>query len=129
VHLELADLVVNRQYLDPDFMLKKPSILSDPKIAIAPKNCNGQMLFPHDQCTCECPFNLFWCLLIDYIGGMVHREIFMLARVEKGIYKGKEWELIVKPTIEKWGECPSHEAFQSLTAKIGAFVKGYIQDE
>jgi hypothetical protein len=114
VHLELADLVVNGQYLDPDFLLpKKPCVPSHPKIA--PKCRNGKILFPRDQCTdCECPFNIFQGPLIDYIGGVVHREIFTLARVEEGIYKGKEWDSIVKPVIEKWGESPGHEALHNI---------------
>ena len=130
VHLELADLVVNGQYLDPDFMLpKKSGIPTPPKIA--PKGRNGKIRFPRDQCRdCECPFNICQCPLIDYVGGAVHREIFTLARVEEGRYKGKEWNDIVKPIIEKWGECPGREAYTIfLTAKIGAFVKGYIRDE
>jgi hypothetical protein len=43
-------------------------------------------------------------------GGAVHKEIFEFRRVEKGRYKGKEWESIVKPVIEKWG----------------GFVEGYV---
>lgn len=30
-------------------------------------------------------------------------EIFSFLRPENEKYKGKEWELIVKPVIEKWG--------------------------
>ena len=26
-----------------------------------------------------------------------------MTRVREGPYKGKEWELLVKPVIEKWG--------------------------
>jgi len=33
----------------------------------------------------------------------MHQEIFVFTRVESGRYAGKEWELIVKPVIEKWG--------------------------
>ena len=32
----------------------------------------------------------------------MHQEIFTF-RGAKGRYKGKEWEEIVKPVIEKWG--------------------------
>ena len=37
------------------------------------------------------------------IGGRVHKEIFSFARAQDGPYKKKEWDLIVKPVIEKWG--------------------------
>jgi hypothetical protein len=37
-------------------------------------------------------------------GGAMHREIFAFPRPEKGRYKGREWELLVKPVIEKWGK-------------------------
>ncbi|KAF8120951.1 hypothetical protein EV363DRAFT_1406710 [Boletus edulis] len=36
--------------------------------------------------------------------GVVHREIFTFPRPDKGRYEGKEWDLIVKPVIEKWGK-------------------------
>ncbi|KAG2351437.1 hypothetical protein BDR07DRAFT_1504479 [Suillus spraguei] len=29
--------------------------------------------------------------------GAIHREIFAFPRPEKGRYKGREWELLVKP--------------------------------
>jgi hypothetical protein len=38
------------------------------------------------------------------VGGQAHKEIFTFTRIEKGKYKAKEWELIVKPIIEKWGK-------------------------
>lgn len=61
VHLELADLVVNKQYFDPDFTLpKKPDILSRPQIA--PKSAAGKLLFPRQQCIgCACSGTLFRC--------------------------------------------------------------------
>ena len=37
------------------------------------------------------------------IGKKVHREIFTFSRPQKGPFKGKEWSLLVKPVIEKWG--------------------------
>lgn len=36
-------------------------------------------------------------------GGTAHKEIFSFVRAKKGTYKDKEWDLIVKPVIEKWG--------------------------
>ena len=38
-----------------------------------------------------------------WTGGAVHKEIFSFPRAKTGPYKGKEWEKIVKPVIEKWG--------------------------
>lgn len=38
------------------------------------------------------------------LGGKYHTEIFSFRRPENGKYKGREWELIVKPVIEKWGK-------------------------
>ena len=48
-------------------------------------------------------------LIRRFTGGTVHKEIFSFDRVEDGPYKGKEWDSIVKPVIEKWGmtfHCP-----------------------
>ena len=36
------------------------------------------------------------------LGGKLHREIFEFTRIKSGRYKGKEFESIVKPVIEKW---------------------------
>jgi hypothetical protein len=36
------------------------------------------------------------------IGGKVHKEIFTFAKAT-GKNKGKEWDNVVKPIIEKWG--------------------------
>jgi hypothetical protein len=44
------------------------------------------------------------------LGNTKHQEIFSFERVIEGRYKGKEWEEIVKPVIEKWG----------------GFVEGYL---
>jgi hypothetical protein len=40
---------------------------------------------------------------VFFVGNTVHQEIFPFVRVTEGRYKGKEWEDIVKPVIEKWG--------------------------
>lgn len=42
-------------------------------------------------------------LIIKQKGSTMHKEIFSFERATKGRYKGKEWEIIVKPVIEKWG--------------------------
>lgn len=50
-----------------------------------------------------------------------------MTRVERGRYKGNEWDLIVKPVIEKWGTpckfCPFREVADS---RPGAFVSAYV---
>jgi hypothetical protein len=33
----------------------------------------------------------------------VHKEIFTLERATSGKVKGREWESVVQPIIEKWG--------------------------
>ena len=38
----------------------------------------------------------------------MHKEIFAFKRPTKGPYKGKEWDLLVKPVIEKWGSFVEH---------------------
>ena len=55
----------------------------------------------------DCACALFPHAFIDahsYLGGTMHKEIFEFKRPKKGRYKGKEWELLVKPIIEKWGD-------------------------
>jgi hypothetical protein len=61
VHLELADLVVNEQYLDPDFMLCRgtSTVPSSPRIAL--RSHAGKRNFPRHQCSgCTCPSILFY---------------------------------------------------------------------
>ena len=36
------------------------------------------------------------------LGGTTHKEIFTFGKVKKGKFRGKEWESIVRPTIQKW---------------------------
>jgi hypothetical protein len=96
VHLELADLAVNAPYLDPGFLKAKKKDVGDgngsgngtstpskkPPGSPAAKRALNK---PCPDC------------------GAVHKEIFSLTRVERGRYKGNEWDLLVKPVIEKWG--------------------------
>jgi hypothetical protein len=35
--------------------------------------------------------------------GTLHKEIFEFTKVKSGRLRGKEWESIVKPVIERWG--------------------------
>ncbi|CDO68862.1 hypothetical protein BN946_scf185000.g5 [Trametes cinnabarina] len=76
VHLELADLALNAPYLDPDF----PNVKGDG--GNTPRRLNSKGPCP------DC--------------GTVHKEIFTFPRAT-GRYKGREWQDIVRPVIEKWG--------------------------
>ncbi|KAG1868800.1 hypothetical protein C8R48DRAFT_701426 [Suillus tomentosus] len=82
VHIELADLVVHTPYLDPKFP-KVDNSDTSPSTSGSPKKATMK---PCLDC------------------GTIHREIFAFPRPEKGRYKGREWELLVKPVIEKWGK-------------------------
>ncbi|KAI0059105.1 hypothetical protein BV25DRAFT_1829432 [Artomyces pyxidatus] len=79
VHIELADLAANTPYLDADY----PNTVND----------GGQPKHGATKTDIKlCPD----C-------GKAHKEIFSFERAKQGRYKGKEWEVIVKPVIEKWG--------------------------
>ncbi|KZT20283.1 DUF1766-domain-containing protein [Neolentinus lepideus HHB14362 ss-1] len=83
VHLELEDLAEGMVYLDPGW----PNVSAPKRVnpTPTPKKGKGKLYKICPDC------------------GKQHKEIFSFARVEKGRYKGKEWEAIVKPVIEKWG--------------------------
>ncbi|OAX40337.1 hypothetical protein K503DRAFT_687731 [Rhizopogon vinicolor AM-OR11-026] len=84
VHIELADLVVHMPYLNPKFPKIDNSDLSSSGVGSpTPKK---SVMKPCPDC------------------GTIHREIFAFPRPEKGRYKGREWDLLVKPVIEKWGK-------------------------
>ncbi|KZP32508.1 hypothetical protein FIBSPDRAFT_1036666 [Athelia psychrophila] len=98
VHLELGDLAVNAPYLQPDFPKTKIDTNDNgagtptkkaPASPAATKRLKGN---PCSDC------------------GQLHKEIFSLTRDEQGPYKDKEWELIVKPVIERWGKFVSEHA-------------------
>ncbi|KIJ60690.1 hypothetical protein HYDPIDRAFT_98280 [Hydnomerulius pinastri MD-312] len=36
--------------------------------------------------------------------GKVHKEIFTFRLAEDGMYKGAEWQKLIKPVIERWGK-------------------------
>ncbi|KAI0781356.1 hypothetical protein BD413DRAFT_463208 [Trametes elegans] len=82
VHIELADLALNAPYLDPDF----PNVKG---FEAGSGNRRAALRGPCPDCKLG-------------TGGTVHKEIFTFRRA-KGRYKGKEWEEIVRPVIEKWG--------------------------
>lgn len=84
VHIELADLVVYTPYLDPKFPKVDNSDL--PSSAVGSSTLGKTAMKPCPDCA------------------VIHREIFAFTRPGKGRYKGREWELLVKPVIEKWGK-------------------------
>ena len=77
VHLELADLAAFAPYLDPGY----PN-------AVAPLADDGKK---GKKDVKKCPD----C-------GKTHKEIFTFQK-GKGRFKDQEWQLIVRPVIEKWG--------------------------
>lgn len=77
VHLELNDIVETKVYLDRSW--PNPSTTT----------YQGGSKITRDKVCSDC--------------GCLHKEIFEFERLKKGRYKGKEYELIVKPIIEKWG--------------------------
>ncbi|KAI0303538.1 hypothetical protein B0F90DRAFT_1383962 [Multifurca ochricompacta] len=77
VHIELADLATSTPYLEEGY----PNVDGSKQVKKGGKK---------DVKRCpDCD--------------TAHKEIFSFERVMKGRYKGKEWESIVKPVIEKWG--------------------------
>jgi len=84
VHIELADLVEHAPYLERGY----PNVSANTEV----KKGGKRDLKRCPDCNTK------------------HQEIFSFERVTEGRYKGKEWEEIVKPVIEKWG----------------GFVEGYL---
>ncbi|KAJ7771652.1 hypothetical protein B0H16DRAFT_1514231 [Mycena metata] len=97
IHLELADLVAEGQYLKPNwksFKKGQPPVidLTGDDVPSAPSTPNKKPAAASLGSGPKCPD----C-------GKQHKEIFTFTRVKKGPYKGKEWEGIVKPVVERWG--------------------------
>ncbi|EJD06127.1 uncharacterized protein FOMMEDRAFT_104617 [Fomitiporia mediterranea MF3/22] len=102
VHLELADLVVYAPYLNPDFQNVSGEESTSARIPRSNPGTPGKggkragassaALNSLQQGNVPCAD----C-------GTVHKEIFSFLRPEKGSYKGREWDLLVMPVIEKWG--------------------------
>ncbi|KAH7927085.1 hypothetical protein BV22DRAFT_306785 [Leucogyrophana mollusca] len=86
VHIELADLAVHAPYLDPKF----PKVeLNPPQSGTSPKK-KAAATAPAPKPCPDC--------------SKTHKEIFTFRRPKKGQFEGREWDLIVKPVIEKWGK-------------------------
>ncbi|KAJ7460995.1 hypothetical protein B0H11DRAFT_2057698 [Mycena galericulata] len=92
IHLELADLVAEGQYLKPNWKSFKKGQPPLVDIGSPPSTPNKKPAAAALGTGPKCPD----C-------GKQHKEIFTFTRVKKGPYKGKEWESIVKPVVERWG--------------------------
>lgn len=93
IHIELKDLVTHAPYLDPAFPRVKSSKLSPNPVSRKP--------------CADCKYGSFGFVTCAEIvppdtGNKMHKEIFSLPRATSGPYKGKEFELLVKPVIERW---------------------------
>ncbi|KAJ6606454.1 hypothetical protein DFH09DRAFT_1299702 [Mycena vulgaris] len=93
IHLELADLVAEGQYLKPNWKSYKKGQPPVVDIGSPPSTPNKKPAAAALGSGPKCPD----C-------GTQHKEIFTFTRVKKGPYKSKEWEGIVKPVVERWGQ-------------------------
>jgi hypothetical protein len=105
----LADLVAEGQYLRPNFKSFKKGQPPVVDVGSPPSTPNKKPAAAAlgsgpkcPDCTSYISFNR--CILSKPQGGTQHKEIFTFTRVKKGPYKGKEWEGIVKPIVERWGQ-------------------------
>ena len=89
IHLELADLVATCVYLDPEWPNVESSS-NEVTITSSPRKKSNQKKNDNAQPCTDC--------------GSVHKEIFEFERWKQGKNAGKEWELAVKPVIERWGK-------------------------
>ncbi|KAF8744547.1 hypothetical protein RHS02_02354, partial [Rhizoctonia solani] len=89
IHLELSDVALNSTHLKPEFSKKK----STKKAKAEDDSSSSKTPSSSKLVKKPCPD----C-------GAVHKEIFTLGRVTSGKMKGREWEDVVQPIIEKWGK-------------------------
>ncbi|KAI6137233.1 hypothetical protein F5141DRAFT_1079858 [Pisolithus sp. B1] len=87
VHIELADLSLYAPYLEPGW----------------PKTNNSEQSVFSGKAPSLAYLWLCKKLAACTDCGTVHQEIFSFRRSNGGKYKGREWDGIVKPVIEKWG--------------------------
>ncbi|KAF5381094.1 hypothetical protein D9615_003863 [Tricholomella constricta] len=79
IHLELADLAATSVYLDPAW----PKTETQASSSLTTSSSNTLNSEPCGDC------------------GSLHKEIFEFKKL-KGRYKGKEWESVVQPVIQRW---------------------------
>jgi len=82
IHLELADLTSTAVYLDRAW----PEVTEPPAAEGKTNDSNTSIATVCPDC------------------GSKHKEIFEFQRWTSGRNKGKEWDNIVKPVIERWGK-------------------------
>lgn len=104
VHLELGDLAVNCQYLDPNLMAEFFPKCMPP--VTRPSSHTEELAVPLRKCLCTFPWIYLRLQLIvrRFSGGKLHKSVFMLPRIHYEEYNNKEWELVLKPLFEKWGK-------------------------
>ncbi|KAF8163191.1 hypothetical protein B0H34DRAFT_650015 [Crassisporium funariophilum] len=90
IHLELADLASTQIYLNPSWPKLGPSASEMP-----PGGDGAKASSSKDSNTLMQP-----CLDC----GSTHKEIFEFTRWKKGRNRGKEWQNLVKPVVERWGK-------------------------
>ncbi|KAI5119095.1 hypothetical protein M0805_004866 [Coniferiporia weirii] len=105
VHLELADLVVHGQYLHKDFPRGPSPDSPNSKGAKAPDGAASSPSTPVKSPRRAAPASPLRFRQVKPCSdcGAVHKEIFSFTRPLTGPLKGKEWDGIVKPVIERWG--------------------------
>jgi hypothetical protein len=88
IHIELSDLTCNCVYLDPSWpKIKTVSSASPSATEVKASTSKGE----HGSVPCvDC--------------GSIHKEIFEFRRWKQGENKGKEWDNLVKPVVERWGK-------------------------
>lgn len=87
IHLELADLVSSCIHLEPSWPnveVKASSSKSEGKSKENSNNVGSPKPCP------DC--------------GSMHKEIFEFKRWKHGKHRGKEWDDVVKPVVERWGK-------------------------
>ncbi|KXN82512.1 hypothetical protein AN958_02363 [Leucoagaricus sp. SymC.cos] len=117
VHIELADLVSSCVYLEPGW----PRIQTPPSSPSAtPTTGRGRSKsnVTGNGNTKPCPD----C-------SNMHKEIFEFKRWEKGKNKGKEWELIIKPVVERWGRFVDFIAVNDSTTNDFPIAQLHIADK
>ncbi|KAK2467006.1 hypothetical protein APHAL10511_001264 [Amanita phalloides] len=101
IHLELGDIIATKVYLDPTWPNASAPTTGSPLTDLARED---------KQVCSDC--------------GCAHKEIFEFERVTKGRYKSKEYELIVKPIIEKWGGGREKYQHPDLTMDLSQIQTG-----
>jgi hypothetical protein len=89
IHIELGDLTCSCVYLDPSWPNVDTATSASPS-AVAVKASTSKSENGSVQPCVDC--------------GSIHKEIFEFRRWKQGENKGKEWDNLVKPVVERWGK-------------------------